>query len=170
MRILVISHTEHFEKDGRIVGWGPTVRELDHLAQHFGEVIHVACFYPNKVASSSAQEYRSGNVNFVSIPAYGGSSFLAKLRILSTAPTIIKTVFRELKRADAFQFRAPTSMGIYLIPLLTLFTRKKGWFKYAGNWMQSNPPMSYRFQRIWLKKMNHRKVTINGKWQGQKDH
>ena len=42
MRLLVVSHTEHFRKDGVTVGWGPTVRELGRLAGLFDELVHVA--------------------------------------------------------------------------------------------------------------------------------
>lgn len=170
MKILIISHTEHFLRDGEYVGWGPTVRELDHLAAFFGEVIHVACYSPGKKAPASAQPYRNTNVTFVPIPTYGGNGLKAKLSILTSAPKIIQTVFLKLKGADAFQFRAPTSMGVYMIPLLTLFTRKKGWYKYAGNWVHPNPPLSYRIQCFWLKHLNRRKVTINGNWPGQQEH
>src|SRR5690606_32323636 len=55
------------------------------------------------------------------------------------------------------------------IPYLTLFVKKKGWYKYARNWNQENPPLGYRLQRAMLKRQK-RKVTINGKWPNQPKH
>jgi len=43
-KLVVISHTEHqLNKDGIIVGWAPTVNEINFLAGYFDEVVHVAC-------------------------------------------------------------------------------------------------------------------------------
>ncbi len=41
-KIVVISDTPHYRRAGRIVGWGPTVRELDQLSTLFDELVHVA--------------------------------------------------------------------------------------------------------------------------------
>jgi glycosyltransferase involved in cell wall biosynthesis len=170
LKLLIISHTEHYRlPDGTIAGWGPTIRELDELTLLFEEVIHIACLH-NTPAPKSAMTYTSDKVRFVGIPPFGGPGWRNKLAILTTAPQIIATVFRELRNADVFQFRAPTSIGVYLIPLLALFTRKKGWFKYAGNWVEEKPPLSYAIQRWWLVQMQKRKVTINGRWPNQPEH
>lgn len=170
VKLLVISHTEHYRlPDETIAGWGPTIRELDELTLLFDEVTHIACLHDTP-APKSAMPYTSGKVRFVGIPPYGGPGWRNKLAILTTAPQIIATVFRELRKSDVFQFRAPTSMGVYLIPLLSLFTRRKGWFKYAGNWVEERPPLSYAIQRGWLVQMQKRKVTINGRWPNQLGH
>jgi len=167
--LLVISHTEHFQlEDGTIVGWPSTVRELDELIPIFERIIHVACFYKG-AAPSGMTPYRSSAIKFVRIPPFGGSG-IEKFSILLTAPLIVWRVFYWLRVVTHFQFRAPTSMGVYLLPLLTVFTRKPGWFKYAGNWNQENPPLSYAWQRFWLKKIQRRKVTLNGSWYGQPNH
>jgi glycosyltransferase involved in cell wall biosynthesis len=47
--------------------------------------------------------------------------------------------------------------------------KKKGWYKYAGNWNQKQPPLGYRLQRLMLKYQS-RKVTINGHWEQQPKH
>src|SRR5690606_36462131 len=57
----------------------------------------------------------------------------------------------------------------FLIPYLTFFSNKNGWYKYAGNWNQDNPPIGYALQR-WMLKKQKRKVTINGRWPNQPDH
>jgi len=46
------------------------------------------------------------------------------------------------------------------------------WVKYAGNWSpEAGEPLTYAFQRWWLRKGYHRGVvTINGRWPGQPPH
>ena len=54
---------------------------------------------------------------------------------------------------------------------MKIFNKKKYWVKYAGNWNQINPPISYFLQRFWLKYIvNRAQVTVNGKWDNQRKH
>lgn len=169
MRILVISHTEHYsDANGNVVGWGATVKELNALADAFGEVVHIACLHKKNIPPS-ALSYQA-NVRFVPIQPFGGKGLLNKLSIITTAIQNLRIINRELKQADIFQFRAPTSIGLYIIPYLSFFSKKKGWYKYAGNWVQKNPPLSYRLQKWMLLRLQKRKVTINGSWNNQPVH
>lgn len=169
MKLAIISHTEHYQDiDGNIVGWGPTISEINHLAKDFEEIYHVAFFYPGP-APPSALPYIQKNIHFVPLKPVGGSGLVNKLKIVASAPTILRVISQTLKKVDVFQFRAPTGMGVFVIPYLTWFGKKKGWFKYAGNWMQKNPSLGYAFQRRFLK-IQKRPVTINGKWKDQPKH
>lgn len=170
MKLTIVSHTRHYlDADGRVWGWPPTIRELDFLATRFDEVVHVACLHRGAPPVGSA-EYQASNVRFVPIPPSGGIG-TQKLTILWSMPKIIRIVMREILSSDFFQLRTPTSMAVYLLPLIYLFARRKqGWFKYAGNWKQCKSPMSYRLQRWWLERIQHRIVTINGNWPNQYGH
>ncbi|WP_411767130.1 glycosyltransferase [Winogradskyella sp. A3E31] len=169
MKLLIISHTEHYKTvDGDIVGWGPTVTEINHLTQIFDAIEHIAMLKEG-AAPPSALAYRSNNIQFTPIPSVGGSGFRDKVNILLNAPQTLKIIRKALKRTDVFQFRAPTGIGVYVIPYLVLYTKTKGWFKYAGNWNQKQPPLGYCLQR-WLLKRQSRTVTINGHWPNQPKH
>ncbi len=169
MKLVIISHTEHYlNPQGTIVGWGPTVNEINHLAPHFESVTHVAMLHKSNAPKSSIK-YDKDNIHFVPLPPLGGTSFLSKLKLLFAILKVLKIVEKALKNADAFQLRTPTGIGVFLIPYLWLCTNKKGWFKYAGNWSQQNPPIGYGLQRWMLKKQN-RIVTINGTWPKQSKH
>ena len=169
MKLAIISHTEHYKNsDGTIVGWGPTITELNHLAEDFEEIYHVAFLHPESPPPSSLP-YTKKNIHFVPLAPVGGKGMGAKVEILKSIPSIIKTVKKTLKKVDVFQFRAPTGIGVFLIPYLTIYSKKKGWYKYAGNWNQKNPPLGYALQRSLLK-LQKRKVTINGKWPNQPAH
>ncbi|WP_430466449.1 glycosyltransferase [Winogradskyella ouciana] len=164
--LTIISHTEHYkDNNGQIVGLGSTVTEINNLVEVFDHIIHVAMLH-NVVPPPSSLPYTSDKITFVALPTVGGNSLKNKLKIIANAPKMLKIVKQNVKKTDYFQFRAPTGIGVFVIPYLVLFSSKKGWFKYAGNWKQKNAPKSYGFQR-WLLKNQKRKVTINGKWPNQ---
>ena len=169
MKLAIISHTEHYKlADGTIVGWGPTITEINFLAQIFDEIYHIAMFHDVEAPNSSLP-YTSDKIKFVPIKPSGGHSVIDKIKVALSAPKVVKTVNSVLKKTDCFQLRAPTGIGVFLIPYLTLFSKKKGWYKYAGNWNQESPPLGYALQRFMLKHQS-RKVTINGSWPDQKTH
>jgi len=167
MRTLtIISHTEHYKlPNGEIVGLGSTVTEINHLLKVFDHVNHVAMLHQTR-APKSALPYTSERIKFIPIKAVGGQRLSDKFSIVSQAPKVLNTIRRTLKESDCFQFRAPTGIGVYIIPYLICFSSKKGWFKYAGNWNQQNAPLAYKFQK-WLLKNQKRLVTINGSWTDQ---
>lgn len=169
MKLAIISHTEHYKNaDGSIVGWGPTVSEINHLSGDFEEIYHIAFLHPGTPPPSSLP-YTASNIKFVPLKPVGGTGLIAKLKIVLNIPTIVNKVRKTLKKVDVFQLRTPTGIGVFLIPYLTLFSNKKGWYKYAGNWNQDNPPLGYALQR-WMLKNQNRKVTINGSWPKQPSH
>lgn len=168
-RLTIISHTEHYlNSDGIIVGLGSTVTEVNHLLDVFDEITHVAMLH-SSLAPLNALPYKSDKIIFVPIPVVGGQTLTDKLSILGSIPKTIGIIRKCLKSSDYFQFRAPTGIGVYVIPYLILFTSRKGWFKYAGNWKQKHAPLAYRFQKRLLMHQ-HRKVTINGFWNDQPNH
>lgn len=172
MKLGIISHTEHYtDRNGEIVGWGPTVREINNLAPHFEQVIHAACLH-NSPAPSSSLPYLSETIKFIPLPPYGGPHLGDKLSVLTTMPVILRQINRVIREVDFFQLRLPTSMGNYLLPYLRIFKPgAKYWIKYANNWDQLRPPLGYNFQRWWLKNnLSNCKVTINGSWPNQPGH
>lgn len=169
MKLAIISHTEHYKTEsGELVGWGPTVNEINHLAPHVEKIIHIAMVHHGK-PPKSALPYTSEHISVVALPVLGGAEFKDKWRLLCNSPKVIGVVREVLKQVDAFQLRTPTGIGVFLIPYLILCSKKKGWYKYAGNWNQKQPPLGYGIQR-WLLKKQSRVVTINGAWEKQPRH
>lgn len=166
MKLAIISHTEHYTADdGSIVGWGPTISEINHLAPYFTHIYHVAMLHKDQ-APPSALPYKATNVTFIVLPPSGGKTLFTKLSLVTNMPKTLKVIKNTLKEVDCFQLRTPTGIGVYLIPYLTCFVKKKGWYKYAGNWNQKKPPLGYALQRSFLKRQS-RTVTINGNWPDQ---
>lgn len=168
-RLTIISHTEHYlAADGTVVGLGATVTEIRQLLALFDQITHIAMLHA-MAAPPHAIPYQSDQITFVPIPALGGAHLSDKLAILKNAPKIISIINKHLKTSDYFQFRAPTGIGVFVIPYLMLLHKQKGWFKYAGNWKQEQAPFAYRFQK-WLLEHQSRSVTINGFWDSQPKH
>jgi glycosyltransferase involved in cell wall biosynthesis len=169
LKLAIISHTEHYKtEDGNIVGWGPTISEINNLANEFELIYHVAFFHEGTPPPSSLQ-YTEPTIIFIPLPPTGGKSLKGKLSVLFKMPESLSIIRSILNKVDCFQVRTPLGMGVFLIPYLTFFSNKKGWYKYAGSWTLSNAPLAYRFQR-WMLKKQSRKVTINGSWPNQLSH
>ena len=169
--LAVISHTEHYyTTDGKVVGWEPTVRELNYLAEIFDLIYHIAPIHDNKPNRATAA-YKADNIIYVPIKPSGGKTLINKIAIITAMFTNLKIIIHTIQKVEWVHFRAPANIGIYVLPLLSIIKSKKKWVKYAGNWMKKDIPLSYSLQRWWLKKNILKSfVTINGQWSNQKRH
>lgn len=169
-RLLIVSHTPHYRDGGAVRGWGATVREIDHLALLFDEVVHVACLHAEPVPAS-ALAYRASNVRLRLVPAAGGTTLGAKAGALGRMPSYAAAIGRELRHADVVHVRAPAAIAMVAMALLSVRRRpRRRWFKYAGSWASApGQPRSYRLQRRWLRRgFRNSLVTVNGAVQGER--
>ena len=171
MRLLIIGHTSHYLRDGEIVGWGPTVKEVNWLARVFDSVTHLACFH-SEPAPKSALPYDTDKVSFVGVPPAGGRTVRDKARVILIAPQYLIAILRNIGKSDVIHVRCPGSLGMYGIVMLLSVGHKQRWVKYGSNWIQTGRmPISFRFQRYWLQKgLSRGPITVNGKWENQPDH
>ncbi|MFQ5434176.1 MAG: glycosyltransferase family 4 protein, partial [Anaerolineae bacterium] len=171
-RLLIISHTPHYQKGGRIVGWGPTIVELDHLSRLFAEVVHVAPLHLTP-PPDSALPHRSTRIRFRPVPPSGGSLWQHKPGILRQAPHYLRVIRQEMAQADVVHVRCPANISLMTLLYLTRHVQNRyRWFKYAGNWQpQNKEPWSYALQRWLLNKgAAGGVVTVNGRWPNQPSH
>jgi len=170
VRLLVVSDVAHHrDGDGRIVGWGPTVRELDHLTTLFDEIVHVAPLHAGR-APPTASNYDSGRVRLRPVLAAGGAGARAKAGILLRVPSWVAAIRSELRRADAVHIRCPSNISLIALIVLALARRPcTRWLKYAGNWSPTTrDAASYCLQRWMLRRnMCRAAVTVNGAWPAQ---
>ena len=117
--------------------------------------------------------YRSPRVSLRAVPPAGGGRLRDKLGILRFCPTYLRSILRELRRAEAVHVRCPDHISLLAIVVLAFAPRPRlRWVKYAGDWNRGgDEPWSYRFQRWWLTRGLHRGlVTVNGRWPNQATH
>ncbi len=173
MKLVVVSHTPHYRSAaGTVVGWGPTVREIDHLAELFREIVHIAPLH-DAVAPESAMPYSSARVRVVAVRPAGGDGAGSKPGILLRAPGWARAILREAADADVLHVRCPAGISLVALVLLPFLGHPaKRWVKYAGNWNpDGREPWTYRLQRRWLLSGRMRSlVTVNGEWPGQPAH
>jgi glycosyltransferase involved in cell wall biosynthesis len=172
MRLLIVSHTPHYLSDDGYVGWGPTVRELDYLAELFEEVVHIAPLYRESAPASSIA-YHSSRVLLRYVDPAGGHNIHSKLDVLRAYPRYAAVIRDEMNKADAVHVRCPANISLLALLLLQREQRPPyRWVKYAGNWMpDGKEAWSYTLQRRWLTKNRHRGVvTVNGRWPEQPSH
>ena len=166
-RLLIISHTAHYhQEDGTVVGWGPTVRELNHLASLFTAVTHIAPLHSQPPPSSSLP-YTAPNVTLRPVSAAGGAGIKAKLGILTQIPGYWRVIQEELRRADAVHVRCPANISLVALFALMFSSQPRlRWVKYAGNWCAyPNEAFSYKLQRALLRwRVTRSQVTVNGRW------
>src|SRR5262249_50710301 len=94
VRLLIISGMPHHQRDGQVVGWGPTAQEIDQLAQLFDNIRHIAPLHPGP-APASALPYRSKRIEFLPVPPAGGTRWRDKGNILLCYPRYLRTILRE---------------------------------------------------------------------------
>lgn len=172
MKLLVISHTPHYLEDGKTVGWGPTVREIDHLSELFEQIVHLAPLHQESAPLSSLP-YGSPRVKFSPLSPAGGKRVIDKVAVLIKVPVYLRAIIKGLRWADAVQVRCPANISLLAIVLLTLIRHPRvRWVKYAGNWQPGGrESWSYGFQRWWLNKnLSRGVVTVNGTWPAQPTH
>ena len=172
MRLLIVSHTPHYYAGDRIVGWGPTVRELGYLSPLFDSVTHLAVGYPGP-APASALPYAADNVRVRLVHPAGGDSLRDKAGILTAYPAYARAIREEMERADAIHVRCPANISLLALWLLGRAAAPPyRWVKYAGNWRpDGKEPWTYGLQRRWLAENRHRGVvTVNGRWPNQPGH
>ena len=134
MRLLIISHTPHHGREGKPVGWGATVREIDELATLFRSVTHIAPLYPG-AAPASAMAYRAPNVRLRAVPPAGGVRFRDKCVIALRCPEYLRAILQERRQADVIHVRAPANISLLALLLLAFLRQPRlRWAKYAGDW------------------------------------
>jgi len=168
-RLLIVSHTPHYRRQGQIVGWGPTVRELDQLAQLFTQVTHVAPLYAG-AAPASALPYQAAHLRLRPVPPAGGERLGDKVGIARALPGYLGAIYTAMGQADVMHVRCPANISLAALALLALSRRApRRWIKYAGNWQpDGQEAWSYRLQRGWLRRgLPGSVVTVNGRWPQQ---
>ena len=167
--LAIISHTEHYYINNQVVGWEPTVREINYLAGKVDKIYHVAPLHTGYTKKPNIPY--SSNITFVALKPSGSDTFIKKINIFYHLPYNLYQIIKIIRKVQWVHVRLPMNLGVFLIPLLSLYKKKYKWFKYAGNWKQANIPFTYSIQRWFLNKNIQKSyVTINGKWEGQEKH
>jgi glycosyltransferase involved in cell wall biosynthesis len=172
MELIIISALPHYLVRDRVVGIAPLCREIDYLADLFGEVRHIA-FLHSQPAPANMQAYESGRVQLVPLEPSGGNSIAGKLGVLGRAPSYLRLIRAAMQHTGLVHVRCPSSVSLEAILLLgAARCPPRSWIKYAGDWRPSAPePLANRVQRMILRKRwSNSVVSVNGVWPHQPPH
>ncbi|MBL7846675.1 MAG: glycosyltransferase family 4 protein [Cyclobacteriaceae bacterium] len=169
-RLVIISATPMYRKGERVYVFEPTLREIEEVASLFSEVIWLGFKFDTNIPEDARCD-RTGMIRFITFPAVlGGRKFFQKLRILKELPSLVAEIIRQIEFAHIVHTRAPSLPALIALLLSFFYRQKSYWHKYAGNWVEKSPPLSYSIQRFLLQRLSTSFVTINGCWPTQPLH
>jgi len=173
MKFLIISHVEHTQKDGKIYGYGPYVKEMNLWLKYVDSVRIVA---PLKVAEPNPIDlsYEHKKILFDKVPAFNLLTISEKLKTLMYLPFIFFSILRAMIWAEHIHLRCPGNMGLLGTIAQIFFPWKMKTTKYAGNWdPNSEQPLTYRLQKKIISNTflsKNMKVLVYGKWDNQSEN
>lgn len=172
VRLLIVSDTFMYDRDGdnRLEVYEPTLREVESVSHLFDEILWLGNVQ-KKGNPGHARATHISKLQFESLPVKrGGDTFWLKLKILPQLPRLAWVIVKHINNYDVIHSRGPSVPAFVCIVLSFFFRKKKFWHKYAGNWMEPNPPVMYKVQKWLLMRARNTRVTVNGKWPNQPAH
>jgi len=158
MKFAVITHIEHFEKDGDFYSYGPYVREMNLWFKDVDEVDVVGTF-SSKNPGSIDLAYKAKSLRLIKVPSFDITGIAQVGRALLVLPVIIKKIYWAMSGADHIHLRCPGNMGLLGALVQLFFPKKTKTAKYAGNWdPKAKQPWSYNLQK-WI--LSNRFLTKN---------
>jgi len=166
MKLLIVSHTPHWEDQNEHFAYGPYVREMNLWIKYADEVEVVA---PLSKKSKTAIHWRyNKKIRLKNIRGLSFVSFRESVVSLFKIPLICYTLFIAMRQADHIHLRCPGNIGLLGCLVQIVFPSKRKTAKYAGNWdPKAAQPKSYKLQKSILSNTRLTKnmqVLVYGEW------
>lgn len=169
-KLLIVSDTAIFTKDGKFFAFGPVVDELNSFKHFFEEIVWIGYERNDRFEDLSMKEVTSSNVKMIFFKSIGGKNFRSFIEVIYYYPIMFFTILRQVFSAQVVHTRAPSHPAFIALIISFFYKKKLWWNKFAGSWQKSTLPFFYKVQRSFLIKAKHSKVTINGYWEDQPKH
>jgi glycosyltransferase involved in cell wall biosynthesis len=164
-KLLIVSDTPFYKEGNKVFVFEPTLREIEEVSTLFTDINWIS--YLRLRMEKNLQPPKVTNIYFSPLQDLrGGKSLLKKLKVFLTLPKQCVFIYSAIPHAEIVHTRAPSVPALLAI-LYSIFDSKRiYWHKYAGNWNETDSPISFRLQRWLLKKINRPnvRITVNGKW------
>ena len=161
--LLIVSATRMAQKDGQVFVFEPTLREVEKLTEIFDTITWLGVHDP-QIPQLNGRTDSTGKINCIILPMLGGSGWKNKLKLFLGLPLQIFTIWKYLLRFHFIHTRAPSTPALIAIGLGKWMKGKRFWHKFAGNWVDPNPPFTYALQKKWMLRFRHGNIAVNGKW------
>jgi glycosyltransferase involved in cell wall biosynthesis len=172
MRLGIISDAHHYYNSQKeLCTLTPLSKQFEQWASMFESVLICAPLI-DKDMPSTCTPYSVRNIQLLPIPLAGGNTAAAKLDLLCKLPVWWTKINLLLKSVDAIHVRCPNNISI--LGLLALCnTRHLRQAVFTGSWNGYSDlpePITYRWQRWFLKRYFDGPVAVYGNWPNQPDH
>jgi glycosyltransferase involved in cell wall biosynthesis len=166
--LLIVSDTAMCHTGNGVAVFEPTLREIEQLTKVFEEIHWIG--FDSGTQAGNMRLCAEPAVTFTILKRTGGPGIKSKFSIVLSLLSYYRIIREAIKGNKIVHTRAPSVPALIAI-LYSLFDKNRVyWHKFAGNWVQENPPMSYGLQRKLLKRARHTIVTVNGRWPDQEPH
>ncbi|MCX6189539.1 MAG: glycosyltransferase [Bacteroidetes bacterium] len=166
-KLLIVSDTAMWRTKDGIIAFEPVVREIENFEYLFSKITWIGFQQRDRTKQNNARGVVSDKVNIILLPSTGGDTLGAKLKTIILFPYIFIVVFYNVLTHQYIHSRNPSMPGLVSVLFSVFSTRKKFWHKWAGNWISSSHPISYRFQKFFIKIPKKAIVSVNGDWNKQ---
>lgn len=167
--LVIVSNTSFFKINGELGVLEAPLREVEMLTHIFSKIRWIG-FLEKDENVKDARLPNTDKIELMPLKTSGGDTLKAKLEVISKLPYYIKEINRGLKGFQYVHTRGPATPAMIAIIKSLFDPKRKYWHKYAGNWNQQNPPISYGSQIEVLKRARNTFVAVNGKWSDQEEH
>ena len=148
--LCVVTDCIHFSSNGRI-GSNNTIliRQLDELFKYFNKIT-ICCPFSNDDINNDIQFYEKTNIKFFFLKKLGGNSIQNKIELLLNIPKIIYQIHNASIDADFIYQRFPNNINLPGF-FYTLFSNKKLFASYLGEWDGNKGSITYLIQKYLLR-------------------
>lgn len=170
MKLGIISDAQHYyTANGQLCALEIVVRQFEQWAALFDEVIVCAPLMMG-LPPGTHSLYRTTNIRLLPIAKAGGNSLQAKLGMARQFAGWWRSLQNLFRQVDAVHIRCPNNISI--LGLLALQrTRLYRQAVYTGTWNgYTGEPLTYRWQRYFLRHWFKGPVAVYGEWPGQPAH
>ena len=147
----------------------PVLREVENFEHLFSKITWIGYDFTKTEEYFTYRSPEFNKIDIIALPRIGGEGFKRKIGLLFKLIPYISIIINKIREHDFIHSRGPSFPAFLTIILSIIFRKKKFWHKYAGNWGQVGPPLTYNLQIKLLRYavLNNSTITINGKWSKQ---
>ena len=161
-RLLIISDTRMRKYGNSFQAFEPVVREVSAFQNLFSKITWIGFRYDNTKNDPGPFADINYQIKTIMLNPSGGETLFKKILIIPKLPRYIYLIFKNILLSDVIHTRSPSIPAFIGIILSYICPYRKYWNKYAGNWVQNDPPFSYALQKKVMEFCTNSIVTING--------
>lgn len=170
MRLGIISDSHHYyDQTGDLHNLTVLTRQFGCWANLFEEVVICAPLLPGSPPVSHSP-YQNEKIRLLPVSVAGGQGVKAKWHLLQQMKDWWRTIQQLLAEVDALHIRCPNNISILgLLALQRSHHLRQA--VYTGTWPgYPGEPLTYRWQRWFLRRYFRGPVAVYGEWPGQPEH